>query len=258
MLLYKILNKRFQRLFAKSSRSHQRSLVEQATTDPSSSIGWRLCKDIEPSLRGRRQRKWTNNATIAQNEVRAIGERFAAISNDLSLKPTEIEAMQLDELIQEHHQQQTHWPFTKGELARAVHSMNRRGAAGDDGISLRLLHHPMQNTVIEGTIRTAMTNAYHANAFPDRWKCAKVITTPKGTPGEYRPISLLSTMGKLMERVITMRLRALFFPHMADQQHGCRSGHNTQQALMRFVHAGAIAAAGRESFGTIAFDFTIS
>ena len=63
-------------------------------------------------------------------------------------------------------------------------------------------------------------------------------------------------MGKLMEKVGTMRLRSLFSPVFAEQQFGCRSGHSTQQALMRFVHAGALAAAAQESFGAIAFDFT--
>ena len=54
----------------------------------------------------------------------------------------------------------------------------------------------------------------HSNygaTFPTNWKRAKVIPIPKpnkpGTdPNSYRPISLLSTLGKLFERILAARL----------------------------------------------------
>jgi hypothetical protein len=59
--------------------------------------------------------------------------------------------------------------------------------------------------------------------FPTNWKRAKVVPIPKpnkpGTdPNSYRPISLLSTLGKLFERILAARLtsfvnRQHFLPH---------------------------------------------
>ena len=70
--------------------------------------------------------------------------------------------------------------------------------------------------------------------FPKEWKSAKVIAIkkpgkPPSQPSSYRPISLLSSLSKILERVILARLNKHLeenniLPH---QQHGFRSGHST-------------------------------
>jgi hypothetical protein len=76
--------------------------------------------------------------------------------------------------------------------------------------------------------------------FPNTWKRAKVIPIPKPNkpttdPNSYRPISLLSTVGKLFER-----LRASRFTSFVNQQHllpqeqfGFRKKHSTLSQLAR-------------------------
>jgi hypothetical protein len=75
--------------------------------------------------------------------------------------------------------------------------------------------------------------------FPTSWKNSIVIIIPKIGKSDYesvssfRPISLLSTFGKILEKIIHRRL--LHFSHthnwFSSQQHGFRSNHSTITAL---------------------------
>lgn len=78
--------------------------------------------------------------------------------------------------------------------------------------------------------------------FPDNWKIAKVIALkkpdkPERDPASYRPISLLSTLSKLLERVIQSRLSDhLDLNHIIpNQQHGFRKSYSTVTQLYRIT-----------------------
>jgi hypothetical protein len=78
--------------------------------------------------------------------------------------------------------------------------------------------------------------------FPSTWKKAKVMPIPKPhkpstDPNSYRPVSLLSTLGKLFERVIAVRLTSFvnqqrLLPHA---QFGFRRKHSTVAQLARIT-----------------------
>lgn len=59
------------------------------------------------------------------------------------------------------------------------------------------------------------------------------------TPGAYRPISLLNTLGKILEAVIARRLSYLAEKHnlLAETQFGRRPGRITEQALLVLSNA---------------------
>ena len=58
-------------------------------------------------------------------------------------------------------------------------------------------------------------------------------------PGAYRPISLLNTLGKILEAVIARRLSfwAETYKLLPDTQFGGRPGRNTEQALLVLANA---------------------
>jgi hypothetical protein len=75
--------------------------------------------------------------------------------------------------------------------------------------------------------------------LPLRWKTATVVMLPKtprpaSTPSKYRPISLLSAVGKVAEAVILRRLKAFVDASHAlpEFQFGFRQGHFTTQQLL--------------------------
>ena len=74
--------------------------------------------------------------------------------------------------------------------------------------------------------------------FPNNWKLSKVVVIGKpnkpdySTLNSFRPISLVSNLSKLLEKVILGRLiwysRSLNW--ISDYQHGFREGRSTESA----------------------------
>jgi len=79
--------------------------------------------------------------------------------------------------------------------------------------------------------------------FPNSWKTALITMVPKpeklhtGVDG-YRPISLLSALGKMTERVILNRMLQLdpVIQRIPKWQFGFRQGHGTPEQLHRVVN----------------------
>ena len=78
--------------------------------------------------------------------------------------------------------------------------------------------------------------------FPQAWKSAKVTMVPK--PGKdkneaknWRPISLLSCLGKLFERIVTNRLTGYLEMNnlLSPFQSGFRKGRMTSEQLFRLA-----------------------
>ena len=77
--------------------------------------------------------------------------------------------------------------------------------------------------------------------MPESWKYAKVTPIPKGGNSQlvsnYRPISLLPLLSKMMEKIVHRRL----YQHLTDnnlldaRQGGFRPGHSTSQTCAYFT-----------------------
>lgn len=76
--------------------------------------------------------------------------------------------------------------------------------------------------------------------FPATWKECSIRVLLKGDdkdetdPKSYRPICLLSTIGKLLERLIKMRLGETSLAHgqISSQQYGFTAGKSTEDAIV--------------------------
>ena len=89
----------------------------------------------------------------------------------------------------------------------------------------------------------AITNVYNeiwnTGIYPVDWKCAVIIPLlkpgkNKETTNSYRPVSLTSCLGKLMERVVNNRLnwRLERYKLLGVNQFGFRPQHGTVDALL--------------------------
>ena len=90
---------------------------------------------------------------------------------------------------------------------------------GEDGINGRFLKDSL--SAIGFYLTVIINTSIVTGIFPDKWKCA--LLNPlfkKGDPhdpGSYRPISLLSTLSKVIERIVAdhlyehMTLNGLFY-----------------------------------------------
>ncbi|GFF62105.1 RNA-directed DNA polymerase (Reverse transcriptase) [Aspergillus udagawae] len=100
-------------------------------------------------------------------------------------------------------------------------------APGEDGIP----------TLVFRIFFTASVNLGY---YPEQWKRAKIIVLRKPgkpdytIPGAYRPISLLNTLGKVLEAVMAKHLSyyAEAYGPLPNTQFGGRPGRNPEQALL--------------------------
>src|SRR6266576_1613978 len=121
-------------------------------------------------------------------------------------------------------------------VSKIISCLDNRKAPGPDGVSnkaLKLLHltHPL-------VLPSLYSNCLTAGHFPLIWKQGRVVFLPKdgkdpASPDGYRPITLLSTIGKVFERVIQERLEGhLEAQHLLHVcQFGFRKHRSTEQAV---------------------------
>ncbi|UYV66688.1 EPM2AIP1 [Cordylochernes scorpioides] len=97
---------------------------------------------------------------------------------------------------------------------------------------------------------------------PPTWKHAIIITIPKKSPAkspeDLRPISLLSSIGKVYERIVLRRLQTYMdsINFIIPQQFGFRNGHSTTHQLITVIDYIQIRKSHKEAVGAVFLDFT--
>ena len=125
---------------------------------------------------------------------------------------------------------------TMSELRKEVLSMKRSGACGSDGVCIRtlILCFDAIGPILVHIINACLTLC----EFPDAWKHSLVHPIFKsGDPdliSNYRPISIVPVMSKIVERVVQRQLSAYMSDNhlLSLSQHGFRSRHSTETALL--------------------------
>jgi hypothetical protein len=122
------------------------------------------------------------------------------------------------------------------ELEEAIRALKCKKAPGPDGISNDMIKH-FGNTAKHALLKL-FNLSWRSGAVPSSWKRAHVIPIhkkgkDKRDPASYRPISLLSCLGKLMERILNRRLIWHLESNniIAATQTGYRSHRNTEDQL---------------------------
>ena len=90
------------------------------------------------------------------------------------------------------------------EIQNIIEVLNPNKASGDDGISHKMLM-GVSKTVFK-PLCILMNRSFKEGIFPDIWKLANVIPIfkkgDKFQSSNYRPVALLSCIGKLQERIV--------------------------------------------------------
>jgi hypothetical protein len=99
---------------------------------------------------------------------------------------------------------------TKREINICLRSLNTASAPGDDKLTYGLVHH--FNNSLPHALPDLFTALFQYSCFPQEWKYANCIIIQKqgrakqGDPKGYRPISHLSCMGKISEKISAKRI----------------------------------------------------
>ncbi|CAB0032527.1 unnamed protein product [Trichogramma brassicae] len=145
--------------------------------------------------------------------------------------------------------------YVKIDVLKFFGNWVRIGAApGPDGIPNIAL-----KAVVEAcfeNFRRVFTVCLRKGCFPTRWKRQRLLLMlkpgkPAMEPYSYRPLCMLDTAGKILERIIAGRLET----HtegpagLADSQYGFRKGRSTVDAIQAVLSTARTAISGKD--GTV-------
>ncbi|UYV66887.1 hypothetical protein LAZ67_4003240, partial [Cordylochernes scorpioides] len=127
-------------------------------------------------------------------------------------------------------------PFSENEVKLTAFKFGKRKSPGPDGI---------YNTVVKALVRMhpslparLFNRCLDTGTFPEAWKVARVVLLEKSgrkgnSPNDYRPLSLLVCLGKVLDSPLAQRLKHWLEINelLSSFQHGFREGKSTTTSL---------------------------
>ena len=129
---------------------------------------------------------------------------------------------------------------SEDEVHHLLSTYKLKTASGPDGISSTML----RNTApaISPSLTSLFNLSLKSGVVPSAWKSSNVTPILKsGNPtlvSNYRPISLLSLVSKVLERIVHNRVSKYLSTNslLSNQQFGFRAGSSTQEALLTIIN----------------------
>ena len=129
--------------------------------------------------------------------------------------------------------------INKCSLVKIVNGLKNKTSTGPDGISTKLLK--VIFPAICDSLILIINQSMTTGVFPDKLKMAKIIPLFKDKDPlimtNYRPISLLSSISKLFEKVVFNQINQYFVDNKLYYagQYGYREDHSTELANLELT-----------------------
>jgi len=129
---------------------------------------------------------------------------------------------------------------TVGEVSKKIDKLDRSKAPGRDGFLPRVLKEVRDE--ISPHLTTIFNRSLETGVVPQDWREANVTPLFKkgnaSKPGNYRPVSLTSVVGKLLESIIVDKLVDHLEGNnlLRNSQHGFRRHRSCLTNLLEFFH----------------------
>ncbi len=205
---------------------------------------WNLIKKFWPHLIKITNIENINGKTEKIDMATEINEFFSKVGTNLADKITPLTAADneyqfLNNLITNCPPVMEFAEVSDYDVAILIRDLKPSSSCGADGITARLLK--AAGPSIYPVIRHLINRSITARQFPQIWKTGCITPLYKEgdatNPSNYRPISILPTMGKLAEKVIHTQLYTYFsnYELLSPRQAGFRKGYSTGTCLLDFV-----------------------
>ena len=131
---------------------------------------------------------------------------------------------------------------TEEDVFELITNLDGNKSTGPDDISAKMLKGTASSVTL--SLTRLFNLSLTSGCFPDAWKLARVVPVPKSTdmskPSNYRPISILSIISKILERIIyRMIFQHLCLWHPISSkllQWGFLPSRSTTSALLSVTH----------------------
>ena len=239
---HNLLNEEFHAFKTKEIQKSWHEKTSSLNMERDTTKLWKLTRSLdEDTSCARAQTVIEDSGTLHTGKMAAnvLADAFQEVSK-LEIPKTrtkEVESATRDQL-------QAHAPkdcmtkdFSSQELNSAIKKLKTKKAPGKDGIAyemiIRLGPHARKK------LTELLNQSWQSGKFPNQWKEAIIIPIlkkgkPKKEKGSYRPISLLSCLGKLMERLVNGRLLNYLEANqlLNNYQTGYRKNRSTEDQLI--------------------------
>lgn len=126
-------------------------------------------------------------------------------------------------------------PTDNNEVLSLIQKLNPNSSPGLDSIDNKILK--AIGPEIAEPLAAIFNLSIESGIFPKAWKIAAVVPIHKGNaknePSNYRPISLLGSFSKLLERIVNKRIVSYLERNsiLTERQFGFRKGISTEDAV---------------------------
>ena len=178
---------------------------------------------------------------------------YINLINTLQLKKSPKKFKSLSEILSFHNnhdsiskikagnnlQQQFHFKEVSSNEVKKLKSLNTKKSALSSCIPFSILINSIDTylPILTDNINDSIKNG----VFPDELKLAEVIPLFKKTDpfdkSNYRPVTLLSHMSKVFERIIYNQINEYSEPFLSNLLTGFRKNHNTQHSLLKILES---------------------
>ena len=130
-------------------------------------------------------------------------------------------------------------PVSEEEVFEIISLLDPNKSSGPSDITTKSLHLAISS--ISPSLTCILNLSLQSGSVPSCWKAANVTPVfkkgDKQDPNNYRPISVISTLGKILERVVYTRLLDHLSVHniLTPFQSGFHPNHSTEDVLLRTV-----------------------
>ena len=142
------------------------------------------------------------------------------------------------------------------DLFKIIEGMRPKVSCGEDKCSNKILKHIIQ--VIWEPLLELINHSLSTGIVPPEWKVAKIVpvykSKNKSLYTNYRPISLLSTFSKVIEKIVQAQVENYLLEEniITDLQFGFRASHETTHAVISLMDK--ISRAGKKANLCVFFD----
>jgi len=130
-------------------------------------------------------------------------------------------------------------PITNSDTLKLIDSLKPKTSTGCDRISSALLKQ-IKSEIFE-PLTFIINQSLQTGIFPNRLKIAKVLPVykkgDKNSIENYRPISILSAISKVIEKAICQQINQHFKVNKLyyNSQYGFRESHSTELATLEVI-----------------------
>ena len=263
-LEYRRLEAKAKRIIRKTKRTCFREFCAGLDFNSSSSVVWAFIKKLAGFNISHTFPLTQNGILLIEDLAKAellAGFYVSIIGVDNRIANEDQLRLYVDNCLEEASEDSVNNDFSLQEMQTQMKNLKTKKAIGIDEVANELIIHLPEE--FQGSVLKVFNLSWSEGDDPLLWKIQEIlpILKPNKDPSDvssYRPISLISCLGKLMEKMVQARLSWWLetYSLLPDNQCGFRPGRSTIDILLQLEHG--IFKGFRENKVTVVIFFDIT